>query len=196
MPKRDDAYMRARRETILDAATTIVVEAGIGGLSMPVLCRAAGISMGGLYGHFPSKEAILVGIAERAAATRRGAIDPSSLSALRDGIVALARSLGTGEGRRLAQLDVEFVAAAGRDEAFARSIGPVLLRHDLSRALDQLKLAGQVPESVDSGAVADKLTMVVAGRLYLVVAGMEVEGDVADLLDLVIDETIGPVDLA
>ena len=54
-----------RRAEILAAAQRCFVRAGFHGASMQDICAEAGMSPGNLYRYFPSKEAIIAGIAER-----------------------------------------------------------------------------------------------------------------------------------
>lgn len=54
-----------RREEILRAAKRCFSRSGFHGTSMQEICAEAQISPGGLYRYFPSKEAIIAGIAEQ-----------------------------------------------------------------------------------------------------------------------------------
>ena len=54
-----------RRDEILAAAARCFVRAGFHGASMHDICAEAGMSPGNLYRYFPSKEALVAGIAER-----------------------------------------------------------------------------------------------------------------------------------
>lgn len=54
-----------RREEILDAARRCFARNGFHQTSMQQICAEAGMSPGNLYRYFPSKEAIIAGIAER-----------------------------------------------------------------------------------------------------------------------------------
>jgi AcrR family transcriptional regulator len=54
-----------RRNEILSAAQRCFVRAGFHQTSMQEICLEAGMSAGNLYRYFPSKEAIIAGIAER-----------------------------------------------------------------------------------------------------------------------------------
>ena len=54
-----------RRNEILDAARRCFVRSGFHAASMQEICAEAGMSAGNLYRYFPSKEAIIAGIAER-----------------------------------------------------------------------------------------------------------------------------------
>jgi AcrR family transcriptional regulator len=54
-----------RRAEILAAAQRCFVRSGFHGASMQDICNEAGMSPGNLYRYFPSKEALIAGIAER-----------------------------------------------------------------------------------------------------------------------------------
>src|SRR5437660_12047932 len=54
-----------RRAEILAAAQRCFVRSGFHGASMQDICSEAGMSPGNLYRYFPSKEALIAGIAER-----------------------------------------------------------------------------------------------------------------------------------
>src|SRR5271170_2740342 len=54
-----------RRDEILAAAQRCFVRSGFHGASMQDICAEAGMSAGNLYRYFPSKEALIAGIAER-----------------------------------------------------------------------------------------------------------------------------------
>jgi len=54
-----------RRDEILAAAQRCFVRSGFHGASMHDICTEAGMSPGNLYRYFPSKEALVAGIAER-----------------------------------------------------------------------------------------------------------------------------------
>jgi AcrR family transcriptional regulator len=47
------------RKEILDAAQTVVMEAGAGHMSLDMVAKKAGVSKGGLMYHFPTKECLL-----------------------------------------------------------------------------------------------------------------------------------------
>jgi AcrR family transcriptional regulator len=54
-----------RRAQILDVATQMIAERGFWGTSLREVGDACGITVPGLLHHFPSKEALLVGVLER-----------------------------------------------------------------------------------------------------------------------------------
>jgi TetR/AcrR family transcriptional repressor of uid operon len=64
--RRANAQLRDdRRDEILAAAQRCFVRSGFHGASMQDICTEAGMSPGNLYRYFPSKEALVAGIAER-----------------------------------------------------------------------------------------------------------------------------------
>ena len=64
--RRANAQLQSdRRDEILAAAQRCFVRSGFHGASMQDICAEAGMSPGNLYRYFPSKEAIIAGIAER-----------------------------------------------------------------------------------------------------------------------------------
>jgi TetR/AcrR family transcriptional regulator, transcriptional repressor for nem operon len=60
-------------ERVLDAAARLVREKGADGVSVPEVMAAAGLTHGGFYKHFSSKEALLAEAAVHAFTTRREA---------------------------------------------------------------------------------------------------------------------------
>lgn len=55
------------RERLLDAAEAVVIEQGVGAMTLDAVAARAGISKGGLLYHFPSKEAVVLGMVSRIA---------------------------------------------------------------------------------------------------------------------------------
>lgn len=56
---------RGSRDRILDAAGRILVRDGGDALTIAAVAREAGVSKGGLFYHFPSKEALIEGLVDR-----------------------------------------------------------------------------------------------------------------------------------
>ncbi|HLN62069.1 MAG TPA: helix-turn-helix domain-containing protein, partial [Symbiobacteriaceae bacterium] len=65
MPKISDALRAERQEAILRAAVDCLDRFGYEGTSMRTIAEAAGLTKGGLYAYFESKEAILLEVARR-----------------------------------------------------------------------------------------------------------------------------------
>lgn len=55
------------RERLLDAAESVVIEQGVSAMTLEAVAARAGISKGGLLYHFPSKDAIVMGMVSRIA---------------------------------------------------------------------------------------------------------------------------------
>lgn len=72
------------RDLILAAAEAVVSERGVEAASLADIAKAAGVSRGTLYYHYPSKDSLVLDIAER------------HMAALTDRIFELARSEGPG----------------------------------------------------------------------------------------------------
>ncbi len=66
MPKRDPSHMAAVRQQILTAARAVFERKGLYEASVSDVSKEAGLSVGTLYVHFRSKEAILVALIETA----------------------------------------------------------------------------------------------------------------------------------
>jgi AcrR family transcriptional regulator len=64
MPKISPAAAESRRSRILDAAAQCFARHGVH-VSVDEICATAGISKGAIYGYFPSKDAIIQGLADR-----------------------------------------------------------------------------------------------------------------------------------
>jgi AcrR family transcriptional regulator len=108
-----------RRASILDAATGLILQAGIGGLTMEDIARQAGVARGTLYLYFDSIDAITAAVRERYTQALTGELEP-----------LLATG---GSGSRLRRLDA-FIAA------LATALGD---RRDLHHALFARTSAGE-----------------------------------------------------
>jgi AcrR family transcriptional regulator len=53
------------RETLLHAATQVILEKGVEALTLDAVARQASVSKGGLLYHFPNKNALVVGLGEQ-----------------------------------------------------------------------------------------------------------------------------------
>ncbi len=66
MPRVSKVQAAQNRDTILDASARLFRERGIGGVSVADLMADAGLTHGGFYGHFDSKEALAAEACARA----------------------------------------------------------------------------------------------------------------------------------
>ena len=143
-----------RRELLLRSATRVLAERGFSRAGMDEIARASGTSKGGLYFHFPTKQALLAAVVSRAGALlqrrvrtamERAGDDPldraeAALSALFEGL----------SGRRaVARVLNEALAAGPEIRAQAAQIEDefaALLRPELERALALGRIAPLDPE--------------------------------------------------
>jgi len=70
VPKVTEEYRVARRTEIADAALRAFRRKGFHATSMAEIISEAGLSAGAIYGHFPSKEALVMEVATRIIDTR------------------------------------------------------------------------------------------------------------------------------
>src|SRR5688572_25489416 len=79
MPYRETERTRsraaARRERLLAAAQSIVAEDGFGMATVATVAKAAGVSTGAVYTHFPSKAELLAATFRRAAGHELAAVE-------------------------------------------------------------------------------------------------------------------------
>ncbi|MDC7120933.1 TetR/AcrR family transcriptional regulator [Cellulomonas fimi] len=75
MPKVTEEYRAARRDEIADAALRAFRRTGFQATSMADIIAESGLSAGAIYGHYPSKSALVVGVASRIVGARLGDIE-------------------------------------------------------------------------------------------------------------------------
>lgn len=117
----------ANRERVVDVAAALFREHGFDGVGLATLMRAAGLTHGGFYGQFRSKEALAAEAAARALA--QSAEDWRSLTDGKNREVALASLLESylsvrhrdAPGRGCAYAALAAEAARGPDPAVRRS---------------------------------------------------------------------------
>jgi AcrR family transcriptional regulator len=101
------------RRSLLDAALGILHQDGIGAVSLREVARAAGVSHNAPYRHFPSRDALLAGVAAEGFGRLR-----ARLEAAGDDLAALRALDRVASGR----------AVSGGDACEIRTIGPATLR--------------------------------------------------------------------
>lgn len=110
----------ANRERVVEAAARLFRERGVDGIGVADLMQAAGLTHGGFYGQFASKDQLVVEAAGRALeqnteAWRRMTSDGQTLEALLAGYLSPRHRDRTGEGCVLAALAAD-VARSGNSE--------------------------------------------------------------------------------
>lgn len=139
---------KSRRQRLLDAALTVFTEQGYNQTPIDDIARASDTSKGGVYFHFPSKQALFLALLDESRlalledveAAMAAEADPllRGEAALRAVIVAFA------EHRLLARLLLVEAAGAGRE--FNRALGDM---HEqfatlIASCLDDAVAAGQI----------------------------------------------------
>ena len=165
--RRANAQLQSdRRDEILAAAQRCFVRAGFHGASMQEICAEAGMSPGNLYRYFPSKEALIAGIAERDradVARQFAGVDLSQgLFVVLEG---LARHYFAKHPREQVLLCTEVMAEARRHPEIARISAS--FDADVRKWLLQLLRAGaergDIPDDVDFDGVVTMLMLISDG---------------------------------
>jgi TetR/AcrR family tetracycline transcriptional repressor len=175
------------RDRILTAAFEILDDYGLGDLTMRRLARHLDVAPGALYWHFPSKQELLGGIADRI--LDGGVVDVPDESPTSPGWRALTRDtaavlldqlLSTRDGAEI----VSAALAAGTG-----SVDPATILTDALQDAPDAELAGWVLTRYLLGAATDLQTAEAAGTSSRPVA------EVLDGVDLILSG-IGPTDSA
>jgi AcrR family transcriptional regulator len=155
-----------RRAEILAAAQRCFVRSGFHGASMQEICAEAAMSPGNLYRYFPSKEALIAGIAERDRAEIAQQFAQADLS---QGLFAVLEAMAhhhfTVRPTEQVLLCTEVMAEARRDPEIARICAS--FDADVKRWLiDLLRAAaekGDIPSDIDLDPVVTMLMMIADG---------------------------------
>lgn len=161
MPRtKDDKLEAKRKREILEAAATCFVRDGFHAAGMRAICKEAGLSAGAVYNYFPSKEAIIEGMAEweredvaELAAYLRS--ESNALTALVEGTRAMVAETTVEE----AQLYAELIAEAGRNPTMQTKF--TQSDDALKDAIKEAVVRGQANGNITSRDSADKLTLLV-----------------------------------
>ena len=155
-----------RRAEILAAAQRCFVRSGFHGASMQDICGEAGMSPGNLYRYFPSKEALIAGIAERDRAEVAQEFASADLShgffAVLEGMAHHHFSVRTDEQVKIC---TEIMSEARRNPEIARILAA--FDADVKKWLVDLMRAGaergDIPPDADFHAVATMLMFIADG---------------------------------
>jgi TetR/AcrR family transcriptional regulator, repressor for uid operon len=155
-----------RRADILAAAQRCFVRSGFHGASMQDICAEAGMSPGNLYRYFPSKEALIAGIAERDRAEVAQEFASVDLS---QGLFAVLEGLAhhhfAERPDEQVKLCTEISAEARRNPEIARI--SAAFDADVKRWLIDLFRAGaergDIPSDIDFEAVVTMLMIIADG---------------------------------
>ena len=158
MPKVTEAHLEARRHQILEGAAVCFAHKGFHQCTMDDICRQAQLSPGAVYRYFPSKEEIIVAMAEegrqRSLALIEAAHERGDTLAVLD---ELANAFfGMLEDAQACALDIELSAEALRSPA-VMEMGRRSL-HSVRGAFGEIVRAaqerGEINRALDPDAVA------------------------------------------
>jgi TetR/AcrR family transcriptional regulator, repressor for uid operon len=177
-----------RRAEILAAAQRCFVRSGFHGASMQEICSEAGMSPGNLYRYFPSKEALIAGIAERDRAEVAQQFESADLShGLFAVLGAMAHHHFANRPTEQVLLCTEVMAEARRDPEIARicrsfdaEVKQWLL--DLFRAAAE---RGDIPDDIDLEGVTTMLMIIADGVWWR--RALDPEFDPASVLPMFMD---------
>ncbi|GKS84951.1 TetR/AcrR family transcriptional regulator [Acidovorax sp. SUPP1855] len=163
------AQSAENRQGILDAAARLYRERGLSGVGVADITRDAGLTHGGLYRHFASKDALVREACARAfdwsIAPLDGAEGATGLAARVNSYLSATHRDRPGEGCPAAALAVD-AARAGSDlsEVFARGIERNIDR--FARVIEELAPDGG-PISAEGRARAMEMLATMVGGLVL-----------------------------
>jgi AcrR family transcriptional regulator len=134
---------------LFDATTDSLVEQGYAGATVQAICTRAGVSQGALFRHFPTREALLVAVAEDVAGRALASFRESIAHEAGDDPVLLAMKLVRRQCRsRQNQAFYELVLASRTNPDLSTALRPLAKRYydDIERlARDTLpNLAAQL----------------------------------------------------
>lgn len=120
------------RDRILEAAERVITDVGPARLTLDLVAQAAGVSKGGLLYHFPSKEALLLALAERYVQSMQQCIQVAKGSqqdgdAARDIKACIVGMLGSDV--RSKAMGAALLAAAANDLGLLEVIREHIARH-------------------------------------------------------------------
>jgi TetR/AcrR family transcriptional regulator, transcriptional repressor of aconitase len=179
MPKVSQQYRDARRDQILSAARRCFLRDGFHATSMQDLFAEAGLSSGAVYRYFPSKDEVIIAIAEEnmrdilevihAGATRQPG--RSAGAAMAD-VLEIVRAKDAQDG--LGGLALLVWAEALRNPSLAEQFRDLLarLRAGLAEVVREWQGPGDLPGGIPADTLAAVLISLVPGYiLQLVMLG-------------------------
>jgi AcrR family transcriptional regulator len=167
--RRLNSRSRSSRERIIRAATELFAENGYDGTSVRAIADRAGITVAGLYAHFPAKERLFSAVALQALAS-------SPLSGMTEEVPepeAIARQLiamyGSSEQRLTRRLAIELTRAAVAQPEVAESLRQFYdnVRAALIPAFERGQRVGSVSVNESPGDLARFLLILLMGLTHI-----------------------------
>ena len=156
MPKVSQAHLDARREQILDAATTCFARKGIRETTMQELCAEAGLSPGAVYRYFGGKQEIVYAVFARhrkqlgnMGDAMAGLEDP--VAGLRSMLAGMFSIVDDPAHRQSHRLSLMVFGEAMKDPTVASSYSQLHrgVAAGMSALFGSLQAEGLIPEDVD-----------------------------------------------
>jgi AcrR family transcriptional regulator len=170
MPKVSQAHMDARRQQILAAAMACFTRNGVHPTSVQDICREAGISIGGLYRHFPSKWEIIEALFAQGDASNHELLDalqaderpPEELEQTLDSSFHRFAEPGGGD---IIRFSLAMHAEAARDPRIATLLAGQLahVTEAFSAGVADAQRRGTLPSELDPDDVATVLIALFEG---------------------------------
>ncbi len=127
MARRSREEAARTRDRIIDAAAGLVRERGMDGVSVAEIMAAAGLTHGGFYKHFDSKEALCAAAIDRASAAVTSRMAAGGLEALAGEYLSTLHRASPAQGCVVAALAGEAARAAGEPRAaFTAAVNDLL----------------------------------------------------------------------
>lgn len=190
MPKLRPETLAARREHILDAAERCFARSGFHRCTMADICADAGISAGALYVHFPSKETLIAGIAERDRHNlARQFGDVAAAPDVTHALAKIAEYYVVDEPRYRRVLTAEIGLEATRDETVCeifKSVDDLVLK-SLEEVVERAKREGRIAPDLDSASLAQLLSVLGEGLMWrrAVIPGFDGQALIPAIIDIV-----------
>ena len=166
MPRLTDEQQNERRQHILEAASRCFTRDGFHRTSMQAICREAGISPGGLYVYFASKEALIAGLiecdrAEVAASVTAAASADDVMAAME----AVGRRYFVDEPRGKSMMTLQIWAESARDPAIRDLCQGIEheVRKNLVFLCETLRAKGRMAPGTDVPGLVDVLMIMSDG---------------------------------
>lgn len=178
MPKVTEEYRIARRQEIADAALRAFRRKGFHATSMAEIITESGLSAGAIYGHFPSKDALVMEVATRIIDGRVADIEHLAELDPMPAPPTLPRVLVEGMQQELASPGVmlQLWGEAVTDPTVRELAGSVVtrLRAVVGRyvSLWQQRQHGRSPDEADALGAEQAVLFVAAVQSYIVQASL------------------------
>lgn len=156
------------RNRILTSAQDLFARHGFGGVSMPAIAKASGITAGAIYKHFDSKDDLFFEVVSRTVQSvpLPEALDSTSAAAPLPSIVAMYT---TPRLKLLRQLALEIHSASARHPKVRR-----MLRQSLDRTIEQISSAitaaqsnGDIDRSLNAEMLASAVMVFIMGLMHM-----------------------------